>query len=285
MQEVSGSNPDSSTKFFPAPQMSSTIAKKGDHEPTKYFEGEGELTKTEELTEQKISTPEKLDDHDVENLCSKFLMNIIYYKMAKKKQREKALDLAAGVIIAKGKDIQSKLNRNDLELKKIAEKTQNQDQKLNNQTKIQPVAQQSQSTKLGTEPEKGGKSDIPKISGGTLSEVIAKIAEMLAGKSGEVLKKGANNFSALIEVLATPEIGPKFDDVMKHLAKDPVLVVDIKGILKETPAAGIFDAAVEKNFNSTEKIAVSQVQTADLQARKQGNESNLTLTQNLSPAR
>ena len=93
---------------------------------------------------------------------------------------------------------------------------------------------------------------------------------MLAGKSGADLKNGADNFSAMFEVLAAPEVEKKFDETMKFLAKDPVLVADIKDILKDTKAADIFDKAIENNFSDSEKKAVDEARD-DLQSRRQEN--------------
>jgi hypothetical protein len=229
--------------------MASKITKKGNHEPTKYFEDDGQLNATEKLTEQKLTDPQKLNDVDIENLTSKFLMNKIYYKMATKKQREQALNIAAGVILEKGREIKNKIDANDLEAKN-----------------------QGQTTSKDGQP-KGGKADIPRISGGTLSEVIAKINEMLAGKSGAAFKTGADNFAAMIETLATPEVGAKFDDVMKFLAKDPVLVVGIGDVLKGSVAGQIFAGAVDRNFTPEQKQAVSSVGQDILKLRNQENAS------------
>ncbi len=227
--------------------MANKIPKKGDHEPTKYFEGEGKLSNSEKLTEQKITVPQEFSEYDVENLCSKYLMNIIYYKMAKKRKREEALNIAANVILKKGEEIKNQLNQNDLAIQNQVGQSQNPSN------------------------PKGGKADIPKISGGTLSEVISKMNEMLAGKSGAEFDKGAQNFSAMIEVLASPEVEKKFADVMQHLAKDPVLVASIQDILKDTKAAGIFDQAIVNNLSADQQKAVAQVNQGEIVSRKQEN--------------
>ncbi|MES2677218.1 MAG: hypothetical protein V4612_02745 [Pseudomonadota bacterium] len=243
--------------------MASKIDKKGDHEPNKYFEGEAVLTAQEKITEQKLLDPQKLNESDIENLTSKFLMNKIYYKMAKRKKREEALKIAAGVVLGKGQKIKNQLEVNDEQIKKTNQKNPQNDQKnlaAQNQNQNQNAASQSANPK-------GGKADIPKISGGTLSEVIAKITEMMAGKSGAAFKTGADNFAAMVEVLAAPEVQIKFDETMKYLAKDPVLVVGIQDVLQNTSAANIFAQAVEKNFSAAQKQAISTVSFADLQAR------------------
>ncbi len=226
--------------------MANKIPKKGDHEPTKYFEGEGKLSNSEKLTEQKITTPEEFSEYDIENLCSKYLMNIIYYKMAKKRKREAALNIAANIVLKKGQEIQAQLGANDLAISKGQDKSQSPN-------------------------PKGGKADIPKISGGTLSEVISKMTEMLAGKSGAEFKKGANNLGAMIEVLASPEVEKKFADVIQHLAKDLVLVATIKDILKDTKALPIFDQAILNNLNVDQQKAVSQINEGEVISRQQDN--------------
>lgn len=250
--------------------MASKIDKKGNHQPKKYFEGDGKLDNIQKLTEQKLATPEKLDDHDIENLCSKFLMNIIYYKMAKKQNRDKALQIAADVILNKGAEIKNQLDRNDLEIKKADEQKENKDQNLNKgNTNNDQKSVAMEAPNPGQQPAE--KVDITKISGGTLSEVIAKITEMLAGKSGADLKNGVNNFSAMIEVLSAPEVEKKFAEAIGFLAKDPLLVADIKDLLKDTKAAGIFDKAVENNFSNSDKKAVDEINVGDLQSRRQEN--------------
>ena len=257
--------------------MANKLPKKADHEPNKYFEGDGTLTETEKLTEQKITAPQEFGEYDLEAICSKFLVNKIYYKMAKKKRREKALTIAANVIVKKGAELQNKLNHNDAEISKKAKPDQNQNKNLavgiDNNKPAEPMPKPL--------PEKAGKSDIPKISGGTLSEVIAKITEMLSGKSGSDLKSGANNFAAMIQVLASPEVEKKFDETMKCLAKDSILVADIKDILKDTKAALIFADAINKNFSVDEKAAVSAVSSSDLGLRRQENIISNTANQKL----
>ncbi len=256
--------------------MANKLPKKGDHQPTKYFEGDGKLTNAEKLTEQKINVPQELNGYDIENLCSKFLMNILYYKMANQKKRDQALTIAAKIILEKGSEIQNQLNKNDAELQKEASPKENLTTQTNAQTTAQsnqaaaPSPTSKESPKESASP-KGGKSDIPKISGGTLSEVIAKITEMLAGKSGAALKAGAANLGALVEVLATPEVEKKFAETMTFLAKDPVLVADLKDYLQGTNAAEVFSAAIDKNFSADQKSAVDQVSAGDLSARRVEN--------------
>lgn len=243
--------------------MANKIPKKGDHEPTKYFEGEGKLNNSEKLTEQKITVPQEFSEYDIENLCSKYLMNIMYYKMAKKRKREEALNIAANVVLKKGEEIKNQLNQNDLEISKKKDQTVKSDSAVQGQE-----AAQTQS-----EPNpKGGKADIPKISGGTLSEVISKMNEMLSGKSGAEFDKGAQNFSAMIEVLASPEVEKKFADVMQHLAVDPILVVGIEKNLEGTKGASIFAQAVE-GLNNEQKQAISNVRDADVALRQAENAS------------
>jgi len=171
--------------------------------------------------------------------------------MAKKKHREKALIISANIIVKKGLELQNKLNQNDSAISKTDKLGQEQT--------------------IGNDADKAGKSDIPKISGGTLSEVITKITEMLSGKSGSDLKNGANNFSAMIEVLSAPEVSKKFSQTMICLAQDPVLVVVIKDLLKDTKASNIFASAIDQNFSASEKAAVSAVLPSDVELRKQEN--------------
>ena len=253
--------------------MVSTIDKKGNHQPKKYFEGEGKLDNIQKLTEQKLVTPEKLDDHDIENLCSKFLVNKIYYKMANQQNREDALQIAADVILNKGRMIKDQLDRNDLEIKKATEQKENKDQNFNRGNEdIKNNNQKSVAVEApNPRQQPAEKVDITKISGGTLSEVIAKITEMLAGKSGADLKNGVDNFSAMIEVLAAPEVEKKFAETVGFLAKDPLLVVDIKDLLKDSKAAVIFSKAIENNFSNSEKKAVDEVKNDYLQSRRQEN--------------
>jgi hypothetical protein len=246
--------------------MPKKLPKKGDHEPKKYFEGEAVLSETEKLTEQKITTPEKFEEYDIEALCSKFFVNKVYYKMAKRKRREKALAIAANVVLEKGVQLQEKLNQNDLQTDKKSPSDQNKNLSQN-------LSQSQKSSELSkiNSPEKAGKSDIPKISGGTLSEVIAKITEMLAGKSGRDFQKGANNLAAMIETLATPEVEKKFGETIKCLAQDLVLVADIKEILKDTKAASIFNLAIDQNFSAAQKADLNNVSKAELNSRRQEN--------------
>jgi len=243
-------------------ESATSIPKKGDHEPTKYFEDE-KLSNTEKLTESKLDKPEEFSENDIENLCSKYLMNILYYKMAKKHKREEALDIAANIILKKGEEIKNQLNQNDLDIKK----DQNKDA-------VKGGAETSKTQDATTQNvpnPKGEKSDIPKISGGTLSEVIAKITEMLAGKSGAELKNGADNLSAMFEVLLSPQVENKCADVIKNLAQDPILVADIKDFLKDTKSATIFDQAIQNNLSANQQQAASQVNQGDLDLRRQEN--------------
>jgi hypothetical protein len=252
-------------------ESATSIPKKGDHEPTKYFEDE-KLSNTEKLTESKIDKPEEFSEYDIENLCSKYLMNIIYYKMAKKRKREEALEIAANVILKKGEEIKNQLNQNDLEGKKGQNKDVKSDTKVDLGAKNSVEVPQTQDATTQDAPNpKGEKSDIPKISGGTLSEVIAKITEMLAGKSGAELKNGADNLSAMFEVLSSPQVENKFADVMGYLAQDPILVADIKDFLKDTKSATIFDQAIQNNLSANQQQAVSQVSQSDIDFRRQEN--------------
>ncbi len=261
------------------PKESATkIPKKGDHEPTKYFEDE-KLSNTEKLTESKIDKPEEFNEYDIENLCSKYLMNIIYYKMAKKRKREEALKIAANIILKKGEEIKNQLNKNELDVKKSHNKDSTKDgNKVGLEIKSGVEMSQTQVTSVQESPNpKGEKSDIPKISGGTLSEVIAKITEMLAGKSGTELKNGADNLSAMFEVLLSPQVENKCVDVIKNLAQDPILVADIKDLLKDTKSAAIFDQALQKNLSGDQQNAISQVSQSDIDFRRQENISSVIL--------
>lgn len=236
----------------PKKESATKIPKKGEHEPTKYFEDE-KLNNTEKLTESKINNPEEFNEVDIENLCSKYLMNIIYYKMAKKRKRQEALEVAANIILKKGEEIKNQLNQNDLDIKNSAKDSGQKSGQVNESN------------------PKGGKADIPKISGGTLSEVIAKMTEMLSGKTGDDLQKGANNLGAMFEVLSAPEIGQKFSDVMQHLAIDPILVADIRDILKDTKAAGVFEQAMQNHLTPAQQKDVNSVSQADIGFRRQEN--------------
>ncbi len=254
--------------------MVSIINKKGHHEPKKYFNGNGELNNRQTLTEQKLDTPEKLSVHDIENLCSNFLVNKIYYKMANQQNREEALQISANVILNKGEMIKNQLEENDLEIKKTNENKESQYQNLNNSNP--DIKDNNQESNRATTPTnfqlpQNGKFDITKISGGTLSEVIAKITEILAGKSGADFKSCVDNFSAMIEVLAAPEVEKKFAEAVGFLAKDPLLVADIKDILKDSKAAVIFNEAIENNFSNSDKKAFDEVKGVDLQSRRQEN--------------
>ena len=229
------------------------------HSPNKYFEGDATLNEVEKLTEKKIFSMEEIDEHDVENLCYGSLTNKLYCRMQPKKRRKRAIGFAAHIILTKGKEIQSQINKNDA------------------------LIEQSKTTAQSIPPQ-NGKSDIPRISGGTLSEVITKMTEMLAGKSGVSLKSGADNFAAMIEVLSSQEVVNKFADTMKIIAKDPILVADIKDVLKETSAGPIFSGAIDKYCNKIEKQAVSLVSSEDLSARRAenmlSNKKNMELMMN-----
>jgi hypothetical protein len=252
----------------PKKEAATSIPKKGDHEPTKYFEDD-KLSNTEKLTEGKIDKPEEFSERDIENLCSKYLMNIIYYKMAKKRKREEALDIAANIILKKGEEIKNQLNQNDLEIKS-KNKNVVKGADLGAKSGQEALQNKGEQTQNVANP-KGEKSDIPKISGGTLSEVIAKITEMLAGKSGAELKSGVDNLGAMFEVLSSPEVEKKFADVMQHLAKDPILVADIKDFLKDTKSAAIFDQAIQNNLSVGQQQEVSAVSKSEVDFRRQEN--------------
>lgn len=257
-------------------------------QPNKYFEGEPVFDEQEEESAKKIvkseevEDAENLSDDDIEKLCSKFLMNKLYYKLAKTRKRETALKVAANVIVKKGEKIQEQLQLNDLKLKKdtsVKDKigkeglgikdvgSNSKNQQSENSTNLENKNLENSSENS----QENSTSDIAKISGGTLSEVIAKITEMMAGKSGPVLGEDIANFGAMVEVLASPGLEDKFADTMNHLGKDPVLVADIQDLLKDSPASQVFNDAIENNLGTQVKSAVNQVSASDLAARRQEN--------------
>ena len=232
------------------------------HQPNKYFEGDAILSEVERLVEHKILTNKEMEDRDIENLCSgNFLVNKIYYRMSAKKRRKKAIALAANIILANGVAIKNQINANDQNILKNKEKEP--------QNHIQ---EPSQATTQST--PSNAKSEILRISGGTLSEIITKIAEMLAGKSGANLQSGANNFGAMIEVLAMPEVEAKFADSVKILAKDPILVADINDVLRKTNSSTAFGGVVGKYLGEDEKQAINLVSAEDLNKRRAENALN-----------
>ncbi len=203
------------------------------HQPTKYFEGNG-LSAAQEAIKQMLSAPEKLNGGNINELCSfnGKTVNRLYYAEAINGHRNEALKIAAEVIVAKGREIKDQLDRDE------------------NGPQISNSNQEKNQANQPTQPS--GKDDIPKISGGTLSEIITKITEILAGKSGQDLEKGADNFSALFEVLESQKTQAKFDEVVKILSDKPDVVANIKEILKDSEGGKIFDAAIERNSNNKE---------------------------------
>ena len=239
------------------------------NEPNKYFEGDAYLSEVERLTEKKIFAGQEIDNHDIENLCSgNLLVNKLYCRMSAKKRRKKAIVTAANVILMSGRAIQNQINKNDQNATKAAEKSP--DKKQGDNLEVQNNNQESSKTATKNNPQ-NAKSEIPKISGGTLSEIITKITEMLAGKSDASLKSGVDNFGAMIEVLAMPEVEKKLADAMIILAKDPILVADIKDVLKGVSAGQIFNEAIDKCLSKDEKLAVSLVSNEALNVRRAEN--------------
>ncbi len=130
------------------------------HGPNKYYGTDYEPSHAAMLTQKKLSAGKDLDGHDVEELCSKFLMNQTYYNLATNGERDKALTTAARVIVDHGRDIKNQLDANDKEM---------EGKNIGSVSDV--LGDKSQevlaSSNQNIQPEKGEKSDIPKISGGT----------------------------------------------------------------------------------------------------------------------
>lgn len=197
-----------------------------------------QLSNQQAVTVRKLQQQsETLRSTDIETLCSNDSVETIYAITA----RQDALDMAAKAIVNEGVAIKAQLQGND-------------------------VAQSSEGNTT---------DDVSRISGGTLAEVMTKITEILAGKTGNDLETGANNFAAMCEVLATQV--SKCDEVVTVLAKDPVLVADVKDVLsKANNKAGkdAFDEAIEKNCSDAQKDKIAGVSDDELKGRREENKGN-----------
>lgn len=241
--------------------MSSKIKYNPPHQPNKYYNREA--TNQEAVIQRNLLNSKDLKSVEIEKLCSEesalFLVNDTYLKLASKGERDEALDIAAKVIANHGAEIKDELKNNGLEENSLPQEN------LANQNQSQPQSQETQA------PQGNSLADaIAKISGGTLSEIIAKITEIMAGRSGADLQNGAENLGAVFEVLNGTELLDKA--VGEFLVQDPVLVADIKNVLGNAKSGlEAFDNVIDRNFTAQQKDAVNNVTPEQLGDRRKAN--------------
>jgi hypothetical protein len=191
--------------------------------PNIYFEGDSKLNILQQLTESKLGDPKKFDDRDIKNLISLYFVNKTYLKLVEQKGLE-------------GRD-------EAIEITAAITCEQG--------TKISQELQQNKSSA----------QDIGKISGKTMSEIMQKITEYLAGKSGEDLQNAIVNVGAMIGILLkTPELQNKFNDAISILIdKSPIVAADIKDYLDQTNISKSFADFLDKNLTKDQKINLTSV--------------------------
>ena len=220
------------------------------------------MTYAETLTIKTLDNPKELQDRDIKNLTSNNLVDKAYRQILRDgKTRDKVIDTAANIILKKGQEIKTQLKQNDLE----ASKEQSQGNNLNIQNNNQ------ESIASTNQPEQNTTGDITGISGSTISQIIAKIIEILASRTDQDLQPEINNFANMIEVITDPKLQEKLNETMQFLAKDPILVVDIKDHLVETSASEIFDSAIKKYLTDEQKTHIEKVTKEQLEVRRQEN--------------
>lgn len=210
-------------------------------EVNKFYNPDLDLSFSEKETMRNVVDGKDLKSSQIEGLCAKFFTNRIYATIIEAGQtKDKALEVAAQVVVNHGEEIQEQLKKNDnLGLENVDE-----EQSLSNQN--QPNTSK----------------DIKKISGGTMAQIITKIAEIMSTMSPEQRASMSQNISALFEVL-----GSSFDKMattMQELAKEPIVIASLKDNLAGKSGEKVFGELIEDYLNSAQKEKVDKVSKADL---------------------
>ncbi len=221
----------------------------------KYYNSD--LNFTQKVTEQEILNGKNLSKKHIETLCNGFLTNAIYANVVEggktfEQGREESFEIAAQVVLEHGRAIKNQLDEND---KKAAQKNSALDKENNAE------AQQS-----SDQNQPNTSDDIQKISGGTMTQIITKITEVMASMSPQERDSAAANFSAVFEAL-----GSSFDKIkqtIQGLAGEPTVVADIKNTLKETEGGKIFDKLLDEHLNTDQVKVIEQVSKKDLDERR-----------------
>ncbi len=227
----------------------------------KYYNPEKAFTFAQKTTEEDVVHGKELSDKDIENLCSGFFVNLIYASVVEghkdfEQGREKALNIAAKVIVKHGRKIKDQLDQND-------------EESIDSERSI------------GDQNQPNTSKDVRKISGGTVAKTIKKIAEMISSMSKEEQSSAADNFSAVFEVL--DKSFDKLNQTMKQLALEPAVVANIKNILEGTKGQDIFDNLIEKHLSPAEQSAIKNVSAEELNTykkiivRQQENQAGMVL--------
>ncbi len=210
-------------------------------EVNKFYNPDLDLSFSEKETMRNVVDGKDLKSSQIEGLCAKFFTNRIYATIIEAGQtKDKAMEVAAQVVVNHGEEIQEQLKKNDnLGLENVDE-----EQSLSNQN--QPNTSK----------------DIKKISGGTMAQIITKIAEIMSTMSPEQRASMSQNISALFEVL-----GSSFDKMattMQELAKEPIVIASLKDNLAGKSGEKVFGELIEDYLNSAQKEKVDKVSKADL---------------------
>jgi anthranilate phosphoribosyltransferase len=210
--------------------------------PKAYHDVNSERSKQADITAKRIATGSELNKHDIENTCKNEFVSRTYYDEAgRKDNRDGALEMAAQTVVDYGREIKGQLDANETSV---------------------PSEQNNQ------------KADASRISGGTMSKIMEIITKIMSGKTGDEHQAAADNFSAMIEVLAEPENAKKFAEVMEKLAQNPILVADIQSHLYGTKGGKIFDQAIE-HLHNNQKTNIYAVTPEDLAMKRQENAKEL----------
>lgn len=231
-------------------------------EVNKFYNPDLDLSFSEKETMRNVVDGKDLKSSQIEGLCAKFFTNRIYATIIEAGQtKDKAMEVAAQVVVNHGEEIQEQLKKNDnLVLENVDE-----ERSLSNQN--QPNTSK----------------DIKKISGGTMAQIITKIAEIMATMSPEQRASMSQNISALFEVL-----GSSFDKMattMQELAKEPIVIASLKDNLAGKSGEKVFGELIEDHLNSAQKEKVDKVSKADLKEYEkeiiQQQKSKVGLSKNL----
>ncbi len=211
-------------------------------EVNKFYDYNNPLSFSCEQTAQKVIQGKDLKRTQIENLCADFFTNRIYATVIEDgKTKDEALKIAAQVVVKHGEEIKEQLKKND---EAVALEGGDKEQSFSGQS--QPNTSE----------------DIKKISGGTMAQIITKIAEIMASMSPQQRASMAQNLSALFEVLGVSF--DKMSESMQKLAEEPILISIVKDILTGTSGEEIFGELIKEHLNSGQKEKVDQVSKEDL---------------------
>lgn len=213
---------------------------------TKKYHNYEKLNFSQKATEEKVLNGKPLSEENIKDLCTGFLLNIIYAIMTgeDKEGREKSLEIAAKIIVENGEKIAEQLKKND------------EDASLNSTQNSNNQESQSNQNQPNTS------EDIKKISGGTMAHVINKISELMASMSPEERRSFAANVSAFFSVLG--KSFDKMDQTMQNLAENPIVIANLKNCLEETDGKEILEKLTKEYSNPDQQDKISKVSEKDL---------------------